>query len=147
MPVVPDPANVETKLPEPPERIRAIDPETQASRAAREAARVLEAELTARISGEVRFDRTSRISLRETRLAAALFSPSGTIAIPSSRPAALERTISCVSDSFGILCSLVRREQHALSPARPRDGDMAGGVRERVAKAPRQYTQQCSLSA
>src|SRR5690242_11931634 len=49
MPVVPDPANIEIKLPEPPERIGAIDPETQASRAAREAARVLEAELTARI--------------------------------------------------------------------------------------------------
>ncbi|HEX3302799.1 MAG TPA: FAD-binding oxidoreductase, partial [Thermomicrobiales bacterium] len=61
MPVVPDPANIEIKLPEPPERIGAIDPETQASRAAREAARVLEAELTARISGEVRFDRTSRM--------------------------------------------------------------------------------------
>ena len=61
MPVVPDPANVETRLPEPPERIGGIDPETQAGRAAVEAARVLEAELTARISGEVRFDRTSRM--------------------------------------------------------------------------------------
>jgi FAD/FMN-containing dehydrogenase/Fe-S oxidoreductase len=61
MPVSPDPTLVETKLPEPPDRIGAIDPETQADRAAIESARVLEAELTARISGEVRFDRTSRM--------------------------------------------------------------------------------------
>src|SRR5688500_18879613 len=56
MPVSPDPIAVETQLPEPPPRIGAIDSETQAKRAAVESARVLEAELTARINGEVRFD-------------------------------------------------------------------------------------------
>ena len=61
MPVSPDPTIIETKLPDPPIPIGAIDPETQAGRAAIETARVLEAELTARISGEVRFDRTSRM--------------------------------------------------------------------------------------
>src|SRR6476620_8437963 len=53
------------------------------------------------------FERISRISLRETRLAAtlaaaALFRLSGTIASPSSRAAAFERTISWVSLSFAM---------------------------------------------
>src|SRR4051794_12662670 len=53
------------------------------------------------------FHRISRISLREIRLvatfaAAALFSPAGMLAIPSSRAAAFERTISCVSVSSAI---------------------------------------------
>ena len=61
MPVSPDPTVVETQLPEPPPRINAIDSDTQTRRAAVEAARVLEAELTARIAGEVRFDRTARM--------------------------------------------------------------------------------------
>ncbi|MDQ2682182.1 MAG: FAD-binding oxidoreductase, partial [Chloroflexota bacterium] len=60
MPVT-DPINVETRLPEPPDRIGAIDRDTQVRRGASEAARVLQAELKARISGEVRFDRTSRM--------------------------------------------------------------------------------------
>ena len=51
-----------------------------------------------------------RRALRETRLvptfdAAALFSPSGTLARPSSRAAAFERTINWVSVSFAIVCS------------------------------------------
>ena len=51
----------DTPLPEPPPRIGAVDSDTQAKRAAVEVARVLQAELKARISGEVRFDRTSRM--------------------------------------------------------------------------------------
>ena len=61
MPVSPDPTVVETRLPDPPPPIGAIDWDTQTRRAAAETARVLEAELRARISGEVRFDRTSRM--------------------------------------------------------------------------------------
>ena len=51
----------DSPLPEPPPRIGAVDADTQAKRAAVEVARVLQAELKARISGEVRFDRTSRM--------------------------------------------------------------------------------------
>ena len=61
MPIAPDPTLTEPVLPEPPQRVAAIDPETQAQRAAVETASVLEAELQARISGEVRFDRTARM--------------------------------------------------------------------------------------
>jgi hypothetical protein len=61
MPVSPDPTYIETRLPEPPMRIGAIDPAAQFRTAAIETARVLQAELEARISGEVRFDRTSRM--------------------------------------------------------------------------------------
>ncbi len=61
MPVAADPVTVDIHLPEPPERVGGIDSETQAKRGAVEAARVLQAELKARISGEVRFDRTSRM--------------------------------------------------------------------------------------
>src|SRR3954470_7837888 len=51
----------ETKLLDPPPRIGAIGAASQARTAAMEAARVLDAELSARISGEVRFDRTARM--------------------------------------------------------------------------------------
>ena len=61
MPIAPDPTLTEPVLPAPPARVAAIDPDTQAERAARETASVLEAELQARISGEVRFDRTARM--------------------------------------------------------------------------------------
>src|SRR4051795_8191547 len=61
--------------------------------------------------------------------AAALFKPSGMLAIPSSRAAAFESTMSCVSVSFVIFGSLSLR-QHPLSPARPRHGQIASGVRE-----------------
>src|SRR4051812_9655262 len=92
---------------------------------------------SSRHTGKSRFDRTLRISLRETRLAptfaaAALFSPSGIIAVPSFRPAAFESTMSCVSVSFAIFGSLSLR-QHPLPPARPRHGQIASGVWERAA--------------
>ena len=53
------------------------------------------------------------------------------------------------NDQLGIselrhLLLLVLREQHPLSPARPRKGTTAGGVQEGGAAAPRQWTQQCS---
>src|SRR6476620_10738613 len=77
------------------------------------------------------FERISRISLRETRLAAtlaaaALFRSSGTLASPSSRAAAFERTISWVSLSFAMFDSWAC-EQHPLSPARPRYGRRGSG--------------------
>ncbi|HQY30369.1 MAG TPA: FAD-binding oxidoreductase, partial [Thermomicrobiales bacterium] len=56
-----DPVSAGTPLPDPPPRIGAIDSDTQTRQAAVEAARVLQAELKARMSGEVRFDRTSRM--------------------------------------------------------------------------------------
>src|SRR3954470_131977 len=51
----------ESKLPEPPPRIGGIDEATQSKRAAVESARVLQAELSSRIGGEVRFDKTARM--------------------------------------------------------------------------------------
>src|SRR4051794_23468515 len=92
---------------------------------------------SSRHTGTSGFDRTLRIRLRETRLAAtfaaaALFSPVGMLAIPSSRAAAFESTMSCVSVSSAIFGSLSLR-QHPLPPARPRHGQIASGVRERAA--------------
>jgi hypothetical protein len=56
------------------------------------------------------FDRISRISLRAIRVdatfaTAALFSPDGATAAPSSRAAAFESTINCVSVRFGMFSS------------------------------------------
>jgi hypothetical protein len=97
---------------------------------------------SSRQTGMSGLDRTSRISLRETRLAptldaAALIHSIGKERETSSRVAAFERTINWVSVSFAILCSSCLR-QHPLSPARPREGAMAGGVQEVGASAPRQ---------
>jgi hypothetical protein len=85
------------------------------------------------------FERTSRISLRVTRLAptfeaAAPFIFAGTTAAPSSRAAAADKTINCASVSFAMVFSScldsIRYHQHD-----PAIGLTAGGVGERLMAA------------
>jgi hypothetical protein len=52
--------------------------------------------------------------------------PFGTTPAPSSRTAALESTINCVSVSFAIFVPFALR-QLRLSPARPRDAQGQAG--------------------
>src|SRR3954454_8237946 len=72
------------------------------------------------------------IDLGESVFDTVLAATPGMLAIPSSRAAAFESTMSCVSVSFAIFGSLSLR-QHPLPPARPRHSQIASGVRERAA--------------
>src|SRR3954452_3239097 len=74
------------------------------------------------------------IDLGESVFDTVLAATPGMLAIPSSRAAAFESTMSCVSVSFAIFGSLSLR-QHPLPPARPRHGQIASGVQERAALA------------
>ncbi len=96
-----DGTGTETKLPEPPPRIGAIDRESQEQRAAKEAARVLQAELKARISGEVRFDRTARM-LYSTDASNYQIEPIGVV-IPKSQDDAIAAIELATSHGVPIL--------------------------------------------
>jgi hypothetical protein len=99
-----------------------FDPAAREARAAQETARVLEAELSARLAGEVRFDHT---------LAAALAPTAPTLQLPELEPVGVVvRTRSRSTPPRRAVSSVSLQPRACADPARGR-WIVAGAVRER----------------